>query len=152
MIASLPGETPTMVSLRIVFAWASLLQEGLVESDASIFDTLAHRDVLQFYSEPALWPSEEEVNDAYLFRIPGDIRNIWDTLEAPPNLSHPKTEHERLAMKHPELIPLFSGKRVNARLLERIRQIPPHPHLLTARKAALAAFNEIPDCPRMKDG
>ena len=54
MIASLPSETPTMVSLRIVFAWASLLQEGLVESDASIFDTLAHRDVLQFYSEPAL--------------------------------------------------------------------------------------------------
>ena len=152
MIASLPGETPTMVSLRIQLAWASLLRKGLVESDASIFDTLAHRDVLQFYSEPELWPSEEEVNDAYLSRIPGGIRNIWDTLEAPPNQPHPKTEHERLGMKHPELIPLFSGKRVNARLLEHVRQIPPHPHLLMARKAALAAFNEIPDCPRMMDG
>ena len=152
MISSLPGDTPTMVNLRIHLAWAFMLDKGLVESDASIFETLAHRNVLQFYSEPELWPLEEEVDDVYLSRIPNYLRDIWGNLEAPPNLPHPKNEPERLSLKHPELVLLFRGKRVNARLLERIRQIPSHPHLLTARKTALAAFNEIPDCPRMRDG
>lgn len=152
MISSLPGDTPTMVNLRIHLAWASMLDKGLVKSDASIFETIAHRDLLQFYSEPELWPLEEEVDDVYLSRIPNYLRDIWDDLEAPPNLPHPKNGPERLSLKHPELVPLFRGKRVNARLLEQIRQIPSHPHLLTARKAALAAFNEIPECPRMKDG
>lgn len=152
MIASLPGETPTIVSFRAYLAWESMLREGLVESKGTIFQTLAHRDVLQFYSEPELWPSEEDVDDAYLSRLPSYLREREDRLDTIPRLAHPTTEHERLANKHPVLVTLFTGNRVNASLLEQVRNIPNHPHLLEARKAALFAFNDIPDCPRMKDG
>ena len=145
---------PIIGAFRAEVAWTALLQSNLVSSPVTIFKTLALLGITQEYHSPEQTPTEDQINEEFLEKIPEALRK--NIVHSPDYEEFTKTRrlmhHDNLEIP-PYIALLYTGYTINNDVKQTVKKLPRHPNLQEAQVVCLNIFRtlKLDNIPRLLD-